>query len=145
MDIEKHITTFRESTENDADVIIVNGETFTFKSSGLTRRVFVNHDKTKVVKVMVSKDYTHYNKEEKAIWDKADDNKRKQLASTEILDNGFIIQEFLHTLDDETTSEWLGRPLSMKEVRFAGSCRNDVGFDKDGNLKCFDLEEFKKY
>jgi hypothetical protein len=39
------------SKENKADVIIVNGEIFTFKATGLTRRVFKNKDKTKVINV----------------------------------------------------------------------------------------------
>lgn len=135
----------QQSDENKADVIIVNGEAFTFKATGLTRRVFENADKTKVVKVPVEKYSQHFNDDERDIWDNASEEKRKELATTEMLPNGYIMQEYLHSLDDPNTADWLGRIMTMKEIRFADSCRSDVGFDKDGNLKCFDLEEYKKY
>jgi len=145
MNIEHNINFEQYSQENDADAIMVNNEMFTFKATGLTRRVFVNADKTKVIKVPVKLDTFHYNDEEIKCWNNASDEKRLELASTKILDNGYIEQEFLHTLDDPTTEEWLGRGLKQKEMRFATSCRDDVGFDKDGNLKCFDLHEYKLY
>ena len=68
-----------------------------------------------------------------------------EMASTKILENGYIEQEYLHTLDDKETAEWLGRDMTMKEVRLATSCRNDVGYDENRQLKCFDLHEYKKY
>ncbi len=142
---ELNIKADQKSLENDVDVILVNGEAFTFKSSGITRRVFANADKTKVIKVLVEKHSFDFNKEEQKEWDNASEEKRKQLAQTRLLENGYIEQEYLHTLDDETTAEWLKRPLTMSEIRFAQSCRNDVGFDADGNLKCFDLHEYKQY
>lgn len=135
----------QDSQENKADVIIVNGEAFTFKATGLTRRVFVNADKTKVIKVPVKTTYQHFNQEEIDIWEGTNDEHHKQMAETSILENGYIVQEYLHTLDDSTTAEWLGRRMTMKEIRFADSCRSDVGYDKDGNLKCFDLAEYKQY
>jgi len=46
MNIEHNINIDQYSQENQADLIIVNGETFTFKATGLTRRVFANADKT---------------------------------------------------------------------------------------------------
>ncbi len=145
MNIEKIIQADKDSLENNADIIIVNGEAFTFKNSGLTRRVFVNADKSKVVKVLVKGNSKDYNKEEIECWNGASDTVKKELAETELLDNGYIMQEYLHTLDDPETANWLGRSLTMKEIRLAGSCRNDVGFDKDGNMKCFDLHEYKQY
>lgn len=135
----------QNSQENNADVIIVNNEEFTFKASGLTRRVFANADKTKVVKVLVKDRSVEYNQEEIEAWENASEEVKLEMASTKILSNGYIEQEFLHTLDDPTTEEWLGRFMTQKEIRFAKSCRNDVGFDEEGNLKCFDLHEYKKY
>lgn len=142
---EFNIQSEQTSLENDADVIVVNGEAYTFKNSGLTRRVFVNKDKTFVIKVPVGKTGQHFNDEEMDLWDKANDDRRKEYATTEILPNGYIKQEFLHTLDDPETEKWLGRTMTMKEIRFAKSCREDVGFDKDGNLKVYDLHEYKQY
>lgn len=135
----------QDSLENNADVIIVNGEAFTYKNTGLTRRVFANADKTLVIKVPVEKHSQHFNEEEQKCWDNASEEKRKELANTSMLANGYIMQEYLHTIDDDSTAEWLGRPMTMKEIRFAGSCRDDVGYDKDGNLKCYDLHEYKQY
>lgn len=145
MNIEYKINYEQYSQENSADVIIVKGETYTFKSSGLTRRVFANSDKTKVIKVPVKLNTFHFNNEEVDCWNNADDETRLELASTKILENGYIEQEYLHTLDDDTTPNWLGRPMTQKEIRFATSCRDDVGYDNDGNLKCFDLHEYKQY
>lgn len=53
MKIIHNINSEQDSQENNADVIIVNNEAFTFKATGLTRRVFENSDKTKVIKVLV--------------------------------------------------------------------------------------------
>lgn len=142
---ELNIQADQNSLENDADMVIVNGEVFTYKNTGLTRRVFVNKEKTHVIKVPVGKTGQHFNDEEAEIWDAANEDRRKEYASTEKLPNGYIKQEFLHTLDDPETEAWLGRNLTMAEVRFARSCKEDVGFDKDGNLKVYDLHEYKKY
>jgi hypothetical protein len=115
------------TVESTADVILVNGEAFTFKSSGLTRRVFVNKDKTLIVKVPITIYDQAHNDMEAELWQEADEETRSQLAETQRLPNGYILQEFLQTLDDDTTEEWLGRPMTMAEIRFATSCRNDVG------------------
>lgn len=126
-------------------VIVYNNEIYVYKNSGFTRHVYANEDKTKVIKVPVEMRGAHWNETEIAIWDEASYEKRQQLAYTELLPMGWIQQEYLHTLDDESTESWLGRILTMEEIRFASSCRNDVGFDADGNLKCFDLHEYKNY
>lgn len=143
MKIEHNIS--NDASQNNADVVVVNGETFTFKATGLTRRVFANADKTKVVKIPVRNDYQHFNDEEFELYNDANEEKRKEIAETSQLEHGFIIQEYLYTLDDPATPNWLNRPMTMKEIRFADSCRSDVGYDKDGNLKCFDIHEYKKY
>jgi hypothetical protein len=143
--IEQIVDVNTATVESTADVILVNGEAFTYKNSGLTRRVFVNKDKTLVVKVPINTyDQTHNDKEAKH-WSESSEEERKQLAETKRLPNGFIVQEFLQTLDDDTTPEWLGRPLTMTEIAFASSCRSEVGFDANGVLKCYDYDEFKKY
>ena len=142
----EHIVDVKTATvESTADVILVNGEAFTYKNTGLTRRVFVNKDKTLVVKVPVNIFDQKHNDKEAEHWENCSEEERKQLAETKRLANGYILQEFLQTLDDDSTPEWLGRPMTMTEIGFASSCRSDVGFDANGVLKCYDYDEFKKY
>ena len=143
--IEQIVDVNVATVESTADVILVNGEAFTYKNSGLTRRVFVNEAKTLIVKTPITKYDQAHNDEEARLWEEADEETRSQLAETQRLSNGYILQEFLQTLDDETTEEWLNRPMSMSEIRFATSCRNEVGYDTNGKLKCYDYDEFKKY
>lgn len=139
------INTDRLAQEQDNDVIIVNGEAFTYKNSGLTRRVYANKDKTSVIKIPLKESYTHCNKEEVSIYENAPDKVKAQMAETKMLPNGYIMQEFLWTLDDPLTDETITRDITVEEIRFARSCREDVGFDKNGVMKCHDLEEFRKY
>lgn len=128
------------------DCIYVEGEVFTYKSSGLTRKVYENADRTFVIKIHVdNNERVDWNEREQKVWDEAHDIDKQNMAQTQLLKNGYIKQEFLYSLDDERTKDFIQRDLTMKEIRFAQSCRNDVGFDKDGNLKCFDLEEYKNY
>jgi hypothetical protein len=141
--IEQIINVNTATVESTADVILVNGEVFTYKNSGLTRRVFVNADKTLIIKVPITVLDQVHNDNEAELWSEADEETRSQLAETQRLSNGYILQEFLQTLDDETTEEWLNRPMSMSEIRFATSCRNEVGYDTNGKLKCYDYDEFK--
>jgi len=139
------VITDRLSQEQDQDVIIVNGEAYFYKASGLTRRVYANADKTSVIKIPLRDSYTYCNAEEVEIYNNASESKKAQLAHTSILDNGYIQQEFLWTLDDPETEKQITRELTIEEIRFARSCREDVGFDKNGVLKCCDLAEYKKY
>lgn len=143
--IEQIIDVNTASVVSKADVILVNGKVFTYKNTGLTRRVFVNEDKTLIVKVPITRHDQKHNDNEAELWNTLSVDDRKQLAETQRLSNGYILQEYLHTLDDTDTEEWLGRPMTMPEILFAGSCRNDVGFDSNGVLKCYDYDEFKKY
>lgn len=140
-----NILTEQHSLENNADVVVVNGEPFFYKNSGLTRRVFANKEKTKVVKIPVDKFGQSYNDQEFDIWSKANLEKQAKLAQTEIQENGYIIQEYLHTIDDPETPLWLERDMTQEEIRFSKSCRSDVGYDKEGNLKCYDLHEYNQY
>jgi hypothetical protein len=125
------------------DAIIVNGELFSFKADGLTRRVFANADKTKVVKVCFERG-NHFNQEEINLFTQANDKKRAELADTKLLDNGYIEQEYLITLDTDE-ADALIQNLTPEQIAFARSCRGDVGFDKNGVLKCHDIEEYRKY
>ncbi len=128
------------------DCIYVEGEVFTYKNSGLTRKVYENANKTFVIKIHVEENEpVNWNKREFEVWEETHDVERRKMAETKLLKNGYIKQEFLYSLDDERTKDFIKRDLTMREIRFAQACRNDVGFDKDGNLKCFDLEEYKNY
>lgn len=123
--------------------IVVNGQIFSYKATGMTRIVYENKDKTLVVKKCIS-DYrdNFYNNEEFEYYQNADEVAKKQLAETFLNENGLIVQEWLYTLDDNRFEK---PRLSFEQIRFANSCRKEVGFDKNGNLKCFDLPEYKKY
>lgn len=146
MDKIEHIIDINTATiESTADVIVVGTEVFTFKNTGLTRRVFENKDKTLVVKVPITRHDQKHNDNEANLWVESDDDLKSQLAETKRLPNGYVVQEYLHTLDDDDTPGWLGRSLTMDEISFASSCRSEVGFDANGILKCYDYDEFKKY
>lgn len=127
----------RDITES---VIFYNNEIYTYWDNGLTRYVFVNESKTKVVKLLIENKSFDYNKEEFEIYDKADNEKKKELAKTTLGINGlFVEQEFCNPikLDD--------RKLTIPQMLFARKCRNEVGWTADGNLVCFDLDEYKKW
>lgn len=133
------------TAEMKADCLYVNGEVYTYKNEGLTRRVYVNADKTLVVKVPIGRFDQSHNDYEVDMWDQANSEVKLELAETVKLNNGYLIQEFVQSIDDNTTPEWLGRPMTMKEIRFSKSCRDDVGYTKDGRLVCYDFQEFKQY
>lgn len=120
--------------------ILYKGEIFTYFDMGLTRYVFVNKDKTKVIKLLIEESQYNFNKEEFEIYSNANDEKKKHLAKTELTYNGLIIeQEFCNPIKFDT------RILTIPQILFASSCRNEVGWTKEGNLVCFDLDEYKKY
>ncbi len=120
--------------------ILYKGEAYIYFDCGLTRNVFVNKDKTKVIKLLINKNSKDYNLEEKEIYENANEEVKKELAQTELAFNGLIIeQEFCNPIKlDE-------RSLTIKQMLFAESCRNEVGWTVDGRLVCFDLDEYKKY
>lgn len=125
-----------------SQAILYKGEVFTYFDMGLTRYVFVNADKTKVIKILIEKSkYGHdYNLEESEIYENASDEKKLQMAKTELAYDGYIIeQEFCNPIKMDD------RKLSISQVLFAESCRNEVGWTLDGRLVCFDLDEYKKY
>ena len=96
--IEQIVNVSTATVESTADVILVNNEVFTYKNTGLTRRVFANKDKTLVVKVPIQVDFQHHNDNEATLWNEASDEVRSQLAETQRLSNGYILQEYLQTL-----------------------------------------------
>lgn len=127
-----------ESVKKQA--ILYKGEVFTYFDSGLTRHVFVNDNKTKVIKILVDKNSYEFNQEEVEIYRDADEETKKQMAATELTYDGFVVeQEFCNPIKFDD------RKLTIPQMLFAGSCRNEVGWTADGRLVCFDLDEFKKY
>lgn len=119
-------------------VIMYQGEMFTYFDEGCTRYVFKNKDKTKVIKLLKSEMGKNYNQEEADIYHNATDRQRNEMAVTKLVE-GFIEQEFVEPI------KFAGKRLTMEQVRFANSCRKEVGWAKDGRLVCFDLDEYKKY
>lgn len=123
-----------------SQVILYKGEAYTYFDSGLTRHVFMNTDKTKVIKILIDKHSKEYNEEEVEIYNNANEEQRAEMAVTSTTYDGFVVeQEFCNPIKFDD------RKMTMQQMLFAKSCRNEVGWDKDGNLKCFDLDEFKRY
>lgn len=121
-------------------VILYKGEAFTFYDCGLTRHVFVNDSKTKVIKILIDKDSIDYNRQEIEIYTKASPELKAQMAKTQSEYDGYVVeQEFCEPI------KFNDRELTIQQIMFATSCRNEVGWNKDGQLVCFDLDEFKKY
>lgn len=140
MKIEQVIQMDRIDKSVTSQAIIYKGEVYTHFDSGLTRHVFVNPDKTKVIKLLIDKFSKEYNEEEVEIYKNASEETRKQMAETSTTYEGFVVeQEFCNPVKFDD------RKLTIPQMLFASSCRNEVGWDKDGNLKCFDLDEFKKW
>lgn len=119
------------SRKNSDTAIIINGQIFSYLDSGFTRDVFVNEEKTVVVKLEKEKGY---NKEELEVYENTKDKSR--LAKTWV-ENGYLFQEYLD-------KDWHSK-VPLNEFIWAGKCRNEVGLDKDGNLKCYDLSEYMRY
>jgi len=79
-----------------------------------------------------------FNQEEFDIYENAKGERRDQMVETTI-SSGIIEQEFV------TPIKFGGKKLTIPQRMFAMSCRNEVGWSKDGKLLCFDLDEYKKY
>lgn len=118
--------------------IMHQGEIFTYFDEGNTRYVFANEDKSKVIKLEKSKRDNHFNELEAEIYENATDAQKAKMAETKMVD-GFIEQEFCMPI------KFAGKKLTMEQIRFASSCRNEVGWNKKDELVCFDLDEYKKY
>lgn len=125
--------------EEERKPILYKNELYHYYDEGLTRKVFVNEDQTKVIKLLIKEDCLNYNLEEFEIFDNAGD--KSQYAETKISEDKLIVeQEFVEPIKFSKRTD-----LSISDILFAQSCRNEVGFNKKGKLVCFDLSEFKKY
>lgn len=121
-------------------VILYKGEAYTYFDMGLTRYVFVNKDKTKVIKLLINKNSVDYNKEEVDVYNNATEEIKSDFAKTELTYNGLIIeQEFCNPIKFDD------RKMTIPQMMFATSCRNEVGWNSKGKLVCFDLSEYKRY
>lgn len=120
--------------------IYYKGEFYTYFDSGLTRHVFVNADKTKVIKLLVEKNNVEFNEKEIKIYKNASKYERNEMAKTKTAYDGFVVeQEFCNPI------KWDERELTIEQMLFAAACRQEVGWTIDGQLVCFDLDEYKKY
>ena len=128
----------KETSLKDAreTVVFHNGEAFKYFDEGCTRYVYVNENRTKVVKLL--KGIGDWNEEEFSIYENAKTDEVKEMAETKLI-NGLIVQEYVEPI------KFAGKKLTMPQIRFAQSCRNEVGWTKEGDLVCFDLDEYKKY
>lgn len=134
----KNIIFVQTSKDVKSSVIHHKGELYTYYDSGLSRHVFVNDDKTKVIKIPINPSSQFFNDEEYEVYLNASDTVKSKLVKTEI-HNGIIEQEYV------TPIKYSDKKLSIPQIIFARSCRDEVGWDKEGNLVCFDLSEYKKY
>ena len=140
MQIEHVINMNRRDDSIKDQVILYKGEAYTFFDQGLTRYVYTNADKTKVIKILIEKNGYDYNEDEDRIYRNASDEVKAKLAKTELTYNGMIVeQEFCNPIKFDK------RKLSISQILFANSCRNEVGWTKEGELVCFDLDEFMRY
>jgi hypothetical protein len=137
----EHIINLEHRTSSIRDqVILYKGEAFSFFDAGLTRYVFTNADKTKVIKILIDKSSKDYNLEEAEIYTNASKENKSQMAKTILTYNGSIIeQEFCNPIKFDD------RDMTIPQILFASKCRNEVGWNNEGKLVCFDLDEFKKY
>lgn len=134
------ISQFRSRQDVQKQAIVFDNEVFTYFDEGLTRYVFVNEDKTRVIKILIDATMKDYNTEEAEIYDKASDKVRSEMAETRLVAGGLLIeQEFCNPIKFDD------RELDLKQLQFASACRDEVGWDKDGNLVCFDLDEYRRY
>lgn len=128
------------------DAVMFDNKVYLYHNQGLTRKVFANKEKTKVIKVPVSKRDYEYNKSEAEWWASASEEQRKTMTPCRLLSNGWLEMDFLYTLNDPETQNKFGHiELTMEEIQFATSCRNEVGFDAEGKLRCYDFDEYRKY
>jgi hypothetical protein len=116
--------------------ILYKGEVWDYFDEGLSRRVYVNSERTKVVKFLIEPMGVDYNEIENRIYQTA--VSKGELAHTQLVD-GVIEQEFLEPI------KWSNKEMNLLQIQFSGKCRDEVGWDKNGVLKCFDLDEYKKW
>jgi hypothetical protein len=125
-----------EHNKGFQEPILWNNELYEFFDSGLTRHVYISPDRTKVLKVLIDNVLDH-NKKEFEIYETSQD--KSQMAHTELTPFGTIEQEFCEPI------KFSDKRLTLSQMKFAKSCRDEVGWNSKGELVCFDLDEFKKY
>lgn len=124
--------------KSQTDTVLYKGEVYNYYDEGLTRKVYVNDKGTKVIKLLIDDDRINHNQIEYDLF--VSSNEQELLAHTEISDDGSIVeQEFVLPM------KFSDRELTIPEILFAGKCRDEVGWNSQGKLVCFDLSEFKKY
>lgn len=119
-------------------IILHEGQEFKYFDEGCTRYVFVDEDMSKVVKLEKIYLESHHNKLELEIYNNANQQDKSKMAKTTLI-NGLIEQEFV------TPIKFGGIKLNEKQRWFAQRCRNEVGWNSEGELVCFDLDEYMKY
>ena len=120
------------------DSVLYKGEVWDYLNSGLTRNVYVNSDRTKVVKFLIEPLGFNHNQLEGEIYRNSNDKDSMGVTHYDEVYN-VVEQEFLVSIEESD------RELTMGQIQFASSCRNEVGWDSEGRLKCFDLSEYKKW
>jgi hypothetical protein len=118
--------------------ILYKGQMFDYWDEGCTRYVFVDATQTKVIKIPRDDSSTHFNELEFSIYNEADEKNKKKMCPT-TFENGIIEQDFCMPV------KWGGIKLDPHQALFAAQCRNEVGWDANGKLVCFDLDEYMKY
>jgi hypothetical protein len=132
---------YTETSDVKSMVILHKQEVFTHYDSGGTRHVFVNADKTKVIKLLVNKNGIDFNLDEFKRYENASDEHRAKMIPTTLQFGGLMVeQDFCLPISKGGTP-----PQTFSEILFAAACRDEVGRDKDGKLVCFDLDEYMRY
>lgn len=138
--IEQLVDQRTNRQEITTQAVVYKGETYRYFDQGLTRYVFVNEKRTKVIKFLIDPEMKDFNAEEYEIYKKASAEHKENMAATSIGMGGTLVeQEFCNPIKHD------GRKMSIPQMLFAKSCRNEVGWTKDGKLVCFDLDEYKKW
>lgn len=119
-------------------IIVFQGVVYSYWDEGCTRYVFTNEDQTKVIKIPKDGFSQRFNDSEYETYNNSAEEDRGKMALTELV-NGVIIQEFV------TPIKWAGKRLSIPQKIFASKCRKEVGWNSEGGLVCFDLDEYLKY
>ena len=123
-------------SQSKSDVLLYKGEAYTYLYEGLSRMVFVNADKTKVIKH--NKTETNFNQLEIDIYTGANEQDKAQMAQT-------TYNEAFQVIEQEYCRPMLPHEMTLELMLFANRCRGDVGWNSTGELVCFDFAEYKKY
>lgn len=124
--------------KNNHRTVLYKGEIYTYYDEGLTRMVYVNNDQTKVIKQLIHPDEVNHNKIEYDLY--TNSSEKDLMAHTVLSEDGSIVeQEFVLPV------KYSDKELTMSEIIFSGRCRDEVGWNSQGKLVCFDISEFKQY